>query len=141
MRLIKFDLSNTFLFLGLLALPIAGLMLHNRLHSAITYLPYILYFDIIIISLLYLFDETRFIGFLLNSVFFAVGVVMHLTYVEGGGLSDILISIPDFAMGYALWVWNNKSIESLNPFSNKPKPIIEKQKPVIQNKKNSKKIK
>ncbi|MEK6945165.1 MAG: hypothetical protein AABW63_00020 [Nanoarchaeota archaeon] len=104
--MLKFNFQNTVLFGALLAAPIAGLMLHNRIHPTITYLPYILLFDIVIISGLYLFEKTRFSGFVLNSVFFLVGIIMHLTYVPGGGISDILLSIPDFTVGYTLWKLN-----------------------------------
>jgi hypothetical protein len=113
--MLKFNFQNTALFAALLALPIAGLMLHNRIHPTITYLPYILLFDIIIISALYLFEKTRFSAFVLNSVFFLVGVIMHLTYVPGGGISDILLSVPDFSVGYLLW--------KLNIHFEEPKPI------------------
>jgi hypothetical protein len=78
-------------------------MLHLKIHPTYNYLTYLLLFDVIVISLLYLFEKTRFIGFILNTVFFIVGVIMHITYVPGGGISDILISIPDFSIGYALW--------------------------------------
>ncbi len=106
MRLIKFDLQNILLLLAFIALPVAGLMLHLKLHPDLTYLTYILWFDIIIISILYLFDKTRFYGFVLNTVFFAVGVIMHIIYVPGGGITDILLSIPDFSIGFVLWRMN-----------------------------------
>ncbi len=108
MRVIKFNSVNILLLLGLIALPIAGLMLHLRLHADITFLTYILLFNIIIIPLLYLSEKTRFYGFILNSVSFAVGVIMHIMYVPGGGLSDILLAVPDFAIGYVLWRLNLK---------------------------------
>ncbi|MBI3623022.1 hypothetical protein HY212_02995 [Candidatus Pacearchaeota archaeon] len=111
----KFNSLNIFLLIGLVVLPIAGLMLHLRIHADKTYLTWILLFDIVIISLLYLFDKTRFYGFVLNTVFFLVGVIMHLTYVPGGGLSDILLSIPDFSIGYALWYINTNVGNSKKP--------------------------
>jgi len=99
----RFNLTNIFLFIALIALPIAGLMLHLKIHSGYHFLTYILLFDIIIISLLYLSNKTIFYGFALNSIFFIVGIIMHLIYIPGGGISDILLSIPDFSIGYALW--------------------------------------
>ena|SRR3989344_2522235 len=114
----KFNHTNIILLIGLIALPIAGLMLHLRLHADKTYLTWILLFDIIIISLLYLFNNTRFYGFILNSVFFIVGVIMHIMYVPGGGLSDILLSIPDFSIGYVLWYLN---VNTNNPAKAKGK--------------------
>ena len=30
-------------------------------------------------------------------------------YVKGGGLTDILLSIPDFSIGYVLWYLNTNS--------------------------------
>ena len=104
--MMKFDLQNVFLLLALIALPIAGLMLHLKLHADLTYLTYILLFDIVIITLLYLFKKTIFYGFILNTVFFIVGVIMHIIYVPGGGISDILLSIPDFSIGFVLWRLN-----------------------------------
>jgi len=107
-EMIKLNSNNVLLLLGLIALPVAGLMLHLKLHSDLVFLTYILLFNIIIIPLLFLFNKTRFYGFALNSVSFVVGVIMHATYVPGGGLSDILLAIPDFAIGYVLWRLNLK---------------------------------
>lgn len=101
--MINFNFKNILLLAGLIASPIAGLMLHLRLHSDLVYLTYILWFDITIISLLYLFNKTRFIGFILNTVFFLVGVIMHFTYLGIGGIGDILLAIPGLAIGYILW--------------------------------------
>lgn len=106
--MIKLNSNNILLLLGLIALPVAGLMLHLKLHSDLVFLTYILIFNIAIIPLLYLFDKTRFYGFALNTVSFVVGVIMHATYVPGGGLSDILLAVPDFAIGYVLWRLNLK---------------------------------
>ncbi len=106
--MIKLNSNNVLLLLGLIALPVAGLMLHLRLHSDLVFLTYILLFNIVVIPLLYLFNKTRFYGFILNSVSFIVGVIMHATYVPGGGLSDILLAIPDFVIGYVLWRLNLK---------------------------------
>jgi len=106
--MIKFNSINILLILGLIALPVSGLMLHLRLHSDLIFLTYVLLFNIIIIPLLYLFEKTRFYGFILNSVSFVVGVIMHATYVPGGGISDILLAVPDFAIGYVLWRLNLK---------------------------------
>jgi len=97
------DLLFWILMIGFVALPIAGLMLHLKLHPDYVWLTYILWFDIIAISLMYLSKKTIFYGFMLNTVFFIVGVIAHATVVPGGGISDILISIPDFSIGYALW--------------------------------------
>ncbi len=108
MKVIKFNSINILLLLGIIALPVAGLMLHLKLHSDLTFLTYVLLFNIIIIPFLYLFEKTRFYGFILNSVSFVVGVIMHITYVPGGGLSDILLAVPDFAIGYVLWRLNLK---------------------------------
>ncbi len=104
--MIKFNLNNIALLIAFVALPVAGLMLHKRLHSELTYLTWILLFDIVVITFLYLSEKTRFYGFILNTVFFIVGVIMHLMYVEGGGISDILLSIPDFSIGFILWKLN-----------------------------------
>lgn len=120
----KFSHINIILLIGLIALPIAGLMLHLKLHADKTYLTWILLFDIIIITLLYLFNNTRFYGFVLNSVFFTVGVIMHIMYVPGGGLSDILLSIPDFSIGYVLWILNTNT----NNPSNKPFKKVSKKR-------------
>ena len=89
-----------------MALPIAGLLLHLKLHPTYDFLTYTLLFDIIIITLLYLFKKTIFYAFILNSVLFITGVIMHFAYVGLGGISDILISIPDFVIGYTLWELN-----------------------------------
>ena len=104
--MIKLTYTNLILLIAFVALPVAGLMLHLKLHPDLTYLTWILWFDIIVITLLYLFRKTLIYGFILNTVFFATGVVMHLTYVSGGGISDILLSIPDFSLGYILWGLN-----------------------------------
>ena len=104
--MIKFNSKNIVLLLGLIALPIAGLMLHLKLHPDYGFLTYILLFDLIVITLLYLFKKTLFYAFVLNSVFFAVGIIMHILYVPGGGISDIILSIPDFSIGYILWRLN-----------------------------------
>jgi len=118
----KFNLTNIILLIAFIALPIAGLMLHLKLHSQYTFLTYILLFDIIIITLLYLNNKTIFYGFALNTVFFIVGIIAHLTVA--GGWSDVLIAIPDFSIGYVLWIQNlstktskqnNKPIQTINP--------------------------
>ena len=108
MKVIKFNANNVLLLLGLIALPIAGLMLHLRLHPEYGFLTYILIFNIAIIPLLYLFEKTRIYAFLLNSVSFAVGAVMHGVYLGVGGISDILMGVPDFVIGYILWRLNLK---------------------------------
>ena len=97
------DLLFWILMVAFVALPIAGLMLHLKIHPQYVWLTYVLWFDIIIITLMYFSKKLMFYGFLLNTVFFIVGVIAHATVVPGGGISDILISIPDFAIGYALW--------------------------------------
>jgi len=104
--MIKLNYINFILLIGFIALPIAGLMLHLKLHPDLTYLTWILWFDIAIITLLYLFNKSLIYGFILNTVFFVVGVVMHIMYVPGGGISDILLSIPDFSLGFILWALN-----------------------------------
>lgn len=110
--MIKFNINNILMLIAFIALPIAGLMLHLKLHPDLTFLTWILWFDIIIISMLYLWEKTRFYGFALNSMFFIVGVIMHLIYVPSGGISDILLSIPDFSLGYILWVLNRNIVVS-----------------------------
>jgi len=99
----KKDLLFWILIIALIALPIAGTMLHIKLHKELTWLSYITLFDAVIITLLYFSKKTIFYGFILNTTFFIVGVIAHLIEVPGGGISDILISIPDFSIGYALW--------------------------------------
>lgn len=95
------------LLLGLVALPVAATLLHIKLHPQYVFLTYIALFDAIAITLLYLFRKTIFLGFILNTVLFIAGIIAHLKYVPGGGLTDILLSIPDFSIGYALWSLNN----------------------------------
>lgn len=104
----KFNFTNCVLFLAFIALPIAGLMLHLKIHPTLTYLTYILWFDIIIISFLYLFDKTIFYGFVLNTTFFIVGVIAHFQVLGINGLGDVLISISDFSLGYILLELNKK---------------------------------
>ncbi|MBT4136184.1 hypothetical protein HOD75_01800 [archaeon] len=119
----KLNTTNIILLIAFIALPIAGLMLHLKLHPDLTFLTYILWFDIIAITLMYLFNKSIFYGFALNSVFFIVGVIMHIMYVPGGGISDILLAIPDFSIGYVLWIQNK--IEE--PISKKPKEVTKKE--------------
>ena len=104
--MIKLNLNNVLLLLGLIAVPVAGLMLHLRIHPDYVFLTYILIFNIVIIPLLFLFKKTMFYGFVLNSVSFIVGIIMHLSYVGVNGISDILMGIPDFAIGFVLWRLN-----------------------------------
>lgn len=127
----KYNTTNILLLIAFVALPLAGLLLHLKLHPDLTFLTYILWFDIIVITLLYLFDKTIFYGFALNSVFFATGVVMHLMYVPGGGISDILISIPDFSIGYVLWIQNRNIHQFEKPLPKKSNKSI-KNKPLKQ---------
>lgn len=142
MELMKFNFFNTQTLIALIALPLAGLLLHSKIHPEITYLTWILLFDIIIISLLYIFDKTRFYGFILNTTFFVVGVIMHITFLENPAWTDILISMADFSLGYILWIQNKvygveKSVKikekgnSLNKIPNPPenkkiKKIVQK---------------
>ena len=35
---------------------------------------------------------------------------MHIIYLGGGGLTDILISVPDLSMGFVLWFLNKSSV-------------------------------
>jgi len=107
--MIKLNSVNLILLIALIALPIAGLILHLKLHPNYIFLTYILLFDIVIITLLYLFKKSIFYAFILNTVFFLVGVIMHIIYVTNP-ISDILLSIPDFGIGYVLWKLN-KDIE------------------------------
>ena len=97
------DLMFWILMAGLIALPIAGTMLHIKIHAKLTYLTYITLFDAVIISLLYLSRKTIFYGFMLNTTLFIVGVIAHFYSVGFKGTSDVLLSIPDFSIGYALW--------------------------------------
>ena len=93
------------LIVGMLALGISGLMLHLKIHADITWLTWILLFDITIITLLYLSKKTIFYAFALNTVFFIVGVIAHFSVLGiKGGIGDVLIAVPDFVMGYILWV-------------------------------------
>ena len=108
MKVIKFNSVNILLLLGIIALPVAGLMLHLRLHPEYVFLTYVLLFNIIVIPFLYLFEKTRIYAFLLNSVSFAVGAIMHGAYLGVGGIGDMLMGIPDFAIGYVLWRLNLK---------------------------------
>ncbi|MBT4166055.1 hypothetical protein HOE04_03395 [archaeon] len=104
----KFNHINISLLIAFVALPIAGLLLHLKIHPQYTFLNYILLFDIIIITLLYLNKKTIFYGFALNTTFFIVGVIAHLTVA--GGWTDVLIAIPDFSIGYVLWFQNKSSL-------------------------------
>ncbi len=104
--IIKFNFINIILLLAFIALPIAGLMLHLKIHKDLTYLTYILLFDIIIITSFYLFNKTRFYGFVLNTVFFIVGIIAHLTVIGKSTIPDVLLAIPDFSIGCVLWILN-----------------------------------
>lgn len=143
--MLKLNLNNIFLLIALIALPVAGLLLHLKLHPDLTFLTWILWFDIIVITLLYLWQKTRFYGFALNTTFFVVGVIMHAMYVPGGGITDILISIPDFSIGFALWVLNRKEIENCLNNSKKDlpkkisKPLTKPSKPTNTEKQNTNK--
>ena len=100
---IRFDLTFWILIAALIALPLGSLLVHMKLHSQYTWLTYFVLFDIIIISLMYFSKKTIFYAFILNTTFFITGVIAHLTVA--GGIGDVLMAIPDFAIGYALWVW------------------------------------
>jgi len=98
----KFDLIFWVLMAGLIALPLAATMLHIKLHNEdYPWLIYVTLFDTIIISLMYFSRKTIFSAFILNTVFFVVGVIAHLTVA--GGWGDVLMAIPDFSIGYVLW--------------------------------------
>ncbi len=98
---VRLDLTFWILMAGLIALPVAALMLHIKLHSDYIWLTWIVLFDAVIISLLFFFRKTIFYGFMLNTTLFITGVIAHLTVA--GGISDVLLAVPDFAIGYALW--------------------------------------
>lgn len=55
----KKDLLFWILIIALIALPIAGTMLHIKLHKELTWLSYITLFDAVIITLLY-FSKKQF---------------------------------------------------------------------------------
>ena len=96
------DLMFWILIIALIALPLAATMLHIKLHSEdYPWLVYITAFDAVIITLMYLSKKTMFSAFILNTTLFVVGVIAHLTVA--GGWGDVLMAIPDFAIGYVLW--------------------------------------
>ncbi|MFH1359178.1 MAG: hypothetical protein ABIH37_04775 [archaeon] len=98
----KLDSMFWILLIALIALPLAGTLIHIKLHNeTYPWLIYITLFDVIVISLMYLFRKTIFSGFILNTVLFVTGVIAHLTVA--GGWSDVLLAIPDFSIGYVLW--------------------------------------
>ena len=100
----RFDFMFWILLIALIALPLAATFLHIRLHNEkYPWLVYITGFDMIVISLLYFSRRTIFYGFMLNTVFFIAGVIARFYALGFGGINDVLISIPDFAVGYALW--------------------------------------
>jgi len=104
--IIKLNFINIILLLAFISLPVAGLMLHLKIHKDLSYLTYILLFDIIIITSFYLFNKTRFYGFVLNTVFFTTGIIAHLTIIGKSTIPDILLAIPDFSIGCVLWILN-----------------------------------
>ena len=96
------DIMFLILMIALIALPLAGTMLHIKLHNTdYPWLVYITAFDVIIISLMYLSRKYMFSAFILNTTLFIAGVIAHLTVA--GGWGDVLLAIPDFAIGYVLW--------------------------------------
>lgn len=99
----RFNLLFWILIAGLIALPLGSLLIHLKLHAQYTWLTYLVLFDIIVITALYFSKKTIFYAFILNSVFFIAGVIAHLTVA--GGWGDVLMAIPDFSIGYALWRW------------------------------------
>ena len=107
MKLIKLNSLNLIVLAGLFALPISALLLHLRLHPNIAWVTYLVLFDIVVISLLFLFKKTVFLAFMLNSLFFIAGVMAHIIFVSDA-YTDILISIAGFSLGYVLFSLNNK---------------------------------
>jgi len=99
----RFDLIFWVLIIALIALPLAATFLHIKLHPDYKWLIYITLFDTIIITLMYFSRKTIFYGFMLNTVFFIVGVIAHFYVLKMGAINDVLMSIPDFSVGYVLW--------------------------------------
>ena len=46
---------------------------------------------------------------------------MHIMYVPGGGITDILLAIPDFSIGYVLWIQNKTKTQSTKHKKEEPK--------------------
>jgi len=101
----KKDLMFWILMIGFIALPLAATLLHIKLHNEdYPWLVYITAFDVIIISLMYFSRKTIFSGFVLNTTLFVVGIIAHISVLGlENSISDNLLAIPDFAIGYALW--------------------------------------
>lgn len=91
------------LLLALFLLPAGATLIHLKIHSKIAWLPYLTMFDAFVVTALFYFKKTSVYALFLNSIFVIVGAGYHLKFLPGGW-SDIMISLTDFFMGYALYL-------------------------------------
>ena len=91
------------LLLGLFFLPAGATLIHLKIHSSVVWLPYITLFDAFVITALFYFRKTAAFALFLNSIFVIIGIVFHLRFLPGGW-ADIMISLTDFLVGYAVYL-------------------------------------
>jgi len=92
------------LFIGLIMLPLSGLMIHEHVHPDIEWVYWFVLFDAVVITALYIYPPTRTFAFWLNNVFGLAGIVYHAQYNLLGTLSDSMIIIADIMIGYVLYL-------------------------------------
>ena len=89
------------LLLALFFLPAGATLIHFKIHSQISWLPYITLFDALVITVLFYFRRTAAYALFLNSIFVIIGIGFHLRF---SAWSDILISLTDFLVGYVVYL-------------------------------------
>ncbi len=91
------------LLVALFMLPASATLIHGYVHPTITWIHYVTIFDAVVVTALFYFNKTRASGFWLNTVLALVGIIYHITFSPLQTLSDSMIIVADFAIGYALY--------------------------------------
>lgn len=98
------------LLCALFLMPVAGTLLHQRLHPNLDFLTYITLFDAIIITILFAKKSTTGTAFILNTILAGAGLYHFVMKLDSGiiasvmyGLSDVIFVAIDFFIGLALY--------------------------------------
>ena len=92
---------------ALFFLPAGATVTHFRVHSEISWLPYLTIFDAVFVTLLFYFRKTSIYALFINSIFFIVGTGYHLAIFKRA-FGDILLSLTDFLLGIAVYLLVNE---------------------------------
>lgn len=105
------DTIKVALLAALFLLPASAALIHSIVHPTVIWVLYVCVFDAIVVTALFYFDKTRPYGFWLNTGLAAAAIIYHATFSLIQTLSDNMIVVADFAIGYALYAYALKPVK------------------------------